>query len=175
MKAISNSGSFTDFLNSSYIYIDKTETIYKLLTMQKKVFISRPRRFGKSLTLDTIGTLFEKGVDPYFKNTWIYDKWSESSLPVLRIDFLKFSVTDINEFKSQFVLCVSNFARKHNVTGYLENNDVVRVTGYLVKKSELAKLDQNQQSLNNCSIFGVGARDTANALDRRVEAYESAD
>lgn len=123
MKAISNSGSFTDFLNSSYIYIDKTETIYKLLTMQKKVFISRPRRFGKSLTLDTIGTLFEKGVDPYFKNTWIYDKWSEPSLPVLRIDFLKFSVTDINEFKSQFVLCVSNFARKHNVTGYLENND----------------------------------------------------
>ena len=60
-------------------------------------------------------------------------------------------------------------------SGYLENNDVVRVTGYLVKKSELAKLDQNQQSLNNCSIFGVGARDTANALDRRVEAYESAD
>ena len=36
MKAISNSGSFTDFLNSSYIYIDKTETIYKLLTMQKR-------------------------------------------------------------------------------------------------------------------------------------------
>ena len=60
-------------------------------------------------------------------------------------------------------------------SGYLENNDVVRVTGYLVKKSELAKLDQNKQSLNNCSAFGVGARDTANALDRKVEAYESAD
>lgn len=60
-------------------------------------------------------------------------------------------------------------------SGYLENNDVVRVTGYLVKKSELAKLDAKQQSLNNCSLFGVGARDTANALDRRVEAYEGAD
>ena len=60
-------------------------------------------------------------------------------------------------------------------SGYLENNDVVRVTGYLVKKSELAKLDANKQSLNNCSVFGVGARDTSNALDRRVEAYESAD
>jgi len=57
-------------------------------------------------------------------------------------------------------------------SGYLENNDVVRVTGYLVKKSELAKLDANGQSLNNASIFGKGARDFSNALDRRVEKYE---
>lgn len=57
-------------------------------------------------------------------------------------------------------------------SGYLENNDVVRVTGYLVKKSELAKLDAMKQSLNNCSAFGQGARDTANALDRKVEKYE---
>ena len=33
----------------------------------ERVFISRPRRFGKSLTLDTIATLFETGVEPYFK------------------------------------------------------------------------------------------------------------
>lgn len=56
-------------------------------------------------------------------------------------------------------------------SGYLENNDVVRVTGYLVKKSELAKLDQHKQSLNNVSIFGQGARDKGNALDRRVEKH----
>ncbi len=123
MKTISNSGSFKNFYENDRIYIDKTETIYNLLKTQDKVFISRPRRFGKSLTLDTIGTLFEKGVEPYFKDTWIYNKWTESTLPVLRFDYLKFSVTDINEFKSQFVLCVSNFAKKHGVTGYLENND----------------------------------------------------
>ncbi|MCI5774236.1 MAG: YjjI family glycine radical enzyme, partial [Erysipelotrichaceae bacterium] len=53
-------------------------------------------------------------------------------------------------------------------SGYLENNDVVRVTGYLVKKSELAKLDAKQQSLNNVSVFGQGARDCGAALDRRI-------
>ena len=53
-------------------------------------------------------------------------------------------------------------------SGYLENNDVVRVTGYLVKKSELAKLDAGKQSLNNVSVFGQGARDCSNALDRRI-------
>ena len=53
-------------------------------------------------------------------------------------------------------------------SGYLENNDVVRVTGYLVKKSELAKLDAGKQSLNNVSIFGKGARDFGAALDRTI-------
>lgn len=53
-------------------------------------------------------------------------------------------------------------------SGYLENNDVVRVTGYLVKKSELEKYDNNEQSLNSCTAFGQGARDYSKALDRRV-------
>ncbi len=60
-------------------------------------------------------------------------------------------------------------------SGYLANNDVVRVTGYLVKKSELAKLDAGKASLNQCTVFGQGARNTSNALDRRIEAYEGAD
>lgn len=53
-------------------------------------------------------------------------------------------------------------------TGYNADNDVVRVTGYLVKKSEIEKLDHQQASLNNVTVFGQGARNTANALDRRI-------
>lgn len=53
-------------------------------------------------------------------------------------------------------------------TGYNADNDVVRVTGYLVKKSEIEKLDHNEASLNNVTVFGQGARNTANALDRRI-------
>lgn len=53
-------------------------------------------------------------------------------------------------------------------TGYNADNDVVRVTGYLVKKSEIEKLDHQEASLNNVTVFGQGARNTANALDRRV-------
>lgn len=123
MKTISNSWSFSDFLDDNYIYIDKTETIYNLLKNEKKVFISRPRRFGKSLTLDTIGTLFEYGVNPYFKDTWIYDKWTEPTYPVLRIDFLKCSVTDVDDFKKQFVLILNRFASKHKISEYEQNSD----------------------------------------------------
>lgn len=53
-------------------------------------------------------------------------------------------------------------------SGYLENNDVVRVTGYLVKKSEIEKLNAKKQSLNNVTIFGKGADDYSHALQRRV-------
>ena len=123
MKTISNSWSFSDFLDDNYIYIDKTETIYNLLKNEKKVFISRPRRFGKSLTLDTIGTLFENGVNPYFKDTWIYDKWTESTYPVLRLDFLKCSVTDVDDFKNQFTLILNRFASKHKISEYVQNSD----------------------------------------------------
>lgn len=123
MKTISNSWSFTDFLDDNYIYIDKTENIYNLLKNEKKVFISRPRRFGKSLTLDTIGTLFENGVNPYFKDTWIYDKWTEPTYPVLRLDFLKCSVTDVDDFKNQFALILNRFALKHKISEYVQNSD----------------------------------------------------
>ena len=71
MKLIAQSENIEKFSENNYIYIDKTEYIYNLTKNYERVFFSRPRRFGKSLTLNTIGTLFEKGVDPYFKGTWI--------------------------------------------------------------------------------------------------------
>ena len=62
MRKLGNSESFEKFYLNNQIYVDKTEYIYNLLETEERVFISRPRRFGKSLTLDTIGTLFGKGV-----------------------------------------------------------------------------------------------------------------
>lgn len=123
MKSISNTGSFTDFYNNDRIYIDKTQTIYNLLTTQDKVFISRPRRFGKSLTINTIGTLFEKGKDPYFKDTWIYDKWTEPTYPVLKLDFLGYAVTEIDEFKRVLVKDITDFAAKYSISGYIQDKE----------------------------------------------------
>ncbi len=57
-------------------------------------------------------------------------------------------------------------------SGYLADNDVVRVTGYLVKKSEIAKLDKKKQSLNNVTVSGQGARDYGKALDRRITTID---
>ena len=119
MKDISSTGSFIDFTLENFIYVDKTEYIPKLVKL-KRVFISRPRRFGKSLTLDTIATLFETGVEPYFKGTWIYDKWPEPTYPVLRLNFLDLDKYSLEHFKQKLNAIISSFARDINVKNYEE-------------------------------------------------------
>lgn len=60
MKEIGQSASFKNFSERNRIYVDKTEQIYSLLKFDR-VFFSRPRRFGKSLVLDTIAPYLKKG------------------------------------------------------------------------------------------------------------------
>ncbi len=119
MKDISSTGSFIDFTLENYIYVDKTEYIPKLVKL-KRVFISRPRRFGKSLTLDTIATLFESGVEPYFKGTWIYDKWTEPTYPVLRLNFLDLDKYSLDLFKQKLNSIITAFAQDIKLKDYKE-------------------------------------------------------
>ncbi len=79
--------TFSEIREDNYAYVDKTEHIYKLISSGKYYFLSRPRRFGKSLLIDTISELF-KGSKEYFKGLFIYDKWDwESKYPVIKISF----------------------------------------------------------------------------------------
>ena len=86
----------------------------------KEFFISRQRRFGKSLTLDTIATLFETGVEPYFKGTWIYDKWTGPTYPVLRLNFLDLDEYSLDLFKQKLNSIITAFAQDINLKGYKE-------------------------------------------------------
>ena len=119
MKDISSTASFIKFYLNNYIYVDKTKYIKDLIKLER-VFISRPRRFGKSLTLDTIATLFETGVEPYFKGTWIYDKWTEPTYPVFRLSFLNLDNSSMDLFKKQLNSKITEFANKISVKGYVE-------------------------------------------------------
>ena len=68
-------------------YVDKTTYIRRLLDEGTHYFLSRPRRFGKSLFLDTLKELFE-GNEPLFAGLYIHDRWDWSVRhPVLRLSF----------------------------------------------------------------------------------------
>ena len=134
MKDISSTGSFIKFYLNNYIYVDKTRYIRDLIKLER-VFISRPRRFGKSLTLDTIATLFETGVEPHFKGTWIYDKWTEPTYPVFRLNLIEYPKDDLTEFKRRLIKDISTFAHLNKVENYVEDESP---TGSL--KSLLASL-----------------------------------
>ena len=136
MKDISSTGSFVDFTLENFIYVDKTVYIPQLVKL-KRVFISRPRRFGKSLTLDTIATLFETGVEPYFKGTWIYDKWTEPTYPVLRLNFLNFDKNSIEKFNNKLNSKITEFAELNHVTTFKEKEEAEDSIDHLLEQLRL--------------------------------------
>jgi hypothetical protein len=77
--------SLAEIILGGYYYVDKTPYVAQLIDQGKYYFLSRPRRFGKSLLLDTIKELFE-GNKPLFSGLYIEDKWNwEKPYPVIRI------------------------------------------------------------------------------------------
>ena len=79
--------TFREIRESNCYYVDKTAYVGRLLDEGKHYFLSRPRRFGKSLFLDTCKELFE-GNEPLFEGLAIHDRWDWSVRhPVLRLSF----------------------------------------------------------------------------------------
>jgi hypothetical protein len=79
--------SFEKIRTGKQLYVDKTRQLYDLLHFGDYYFFSRPRRFGKSLTVATLKALFE-GRKELFEGLWIYDKvdW-EWEYPVISLSF----------------------------------------------------------------------------------------
>jgi hypothetical protein len=94
---------FKELIQGDYIYVDKTEYIYKLIKQGKYYFLSRPRRFGKSLLISTLEYLF-KGEKELFRGLYTQDKldWNET-YPVLRIDFAK-DIVKKEDYKKRVIL-----------------------------------------------------------------------
>ena len=83
--------SFRGLIEGDYLYVDKTQYVYELLNNEKYYFLSRPRRFGKSLLLDTICEVF-RGDKELFKGLWIYDSdYVFEKYPVIRLDMSNIS------------------------------------------------------------------------------------
>ena len=79
--------NFEDLRLNNYIYIDKTKYIYKLANEGKYYFLSRPRRFGKSLLISTIEAYFQ-GKRELFDGLAIQQEEKEwNSYPILYSQF----------------------------------------------------------------------------------------
>ncbi len=106
--------ALSEFKANNYIYVDKTENIYKLIDDGKYYFFSRPRRFGKSLLVDTIKELFSANKS-LFEECWVYDKWDwEKKYPVIKISFAKMSYRK-DGLEEALELCLLEQAKIHNI------------------------------------------------------------
>ena len=102
--------TFSDIIQNDYLYVDKTEKIFDLVKNPKGVyFLSRPRRFGKSLLISTLNEIFE-GNKELFKDLWIYKAdYAWEKRPIVRIDFSKSKAQNSDELINYTMKRLMNF------------------------------------------------------------------
>ena len=108
--------TFSDMITQDYLYVDKTKEIYNLFTQGGKYyFLSRPRRFGKSLLISSLAEIFS-GNKELFKGLWIYDKIEWLQYPVIQIDFSKIEFETPAKLKESIKKFLNEKARSFGIT-----------------------------------------------------------
>ncbi|MGB0932259.1 MAG: AAA family ATPase, partial [Chitinophagales bacterium] len=111
-----NVQTFRKIIAGNYLYIDKTDEIAKLLqSPDGYYFLSRPRRFGKSLLISILEELF-KGNQELFKGLYIYDKIEWKTHPVARIDFSKLTYKDGEELEKALLAHFDAIAKEYELS-----------------------------------------------------------
>jgi hypothetical protein len=112
---------FRGIIEDGYKYIDKTEYIHRIVTGGKYFFLSRPRRFGKSITISTLHELYNGSKD-LFRGLWIEDKWDWSRKnPVIRISFTSIGYQSLG-LEAALKQELNNLAKTFNLTLEDEGN-----------------------------------------------------
>lgn len=113
--------SFEEIRNSDYVYVDKTTLIYQMVSKGKYYFLSRPRRFGKSLLVSTMEAYFG-GRKELFKGLAMESlekNWTE--YPVLHLDLTGSSYTDISHLKVSLDQYLRKWESLYDVTPMSED------------------------------------------------------
>lgn len=122
--------SFRTMIEKNYRYIDKTESIYKLISSPIDcAFLSRPRRFGKTLFVDTLAEIFQ-GNKELFEGLAIYNTdYDWFKYPVISLSLSNCSVRTQEELDRKLRIAVCDAAKKHGVN--IEGNGYVTSDEYL--------------------------------------------
>ena len=127
MKDITSSVyNFEDLIQGNFLYVDKTEYIWQLIRPAKEMyFLSRPRRFGKSLTISTLKAVFE-GKKELFKGLALYDKlhdWKKS--PVIHLDMNGRDFSTLEKMEERFQQMLLEQASLNNVELQFSSSDTM--------------------------------------------------
>ncbi|GAA5818785.1 MAG: Pseudogene of AAA family ATPase [Methanobrevibacter sp. CfCl-M3] len=130
-------------IKQSKIYVDKTRFIKKMMDQGRKYyFLSRPRRFGKTLLVSTLENFFN-GEKELFKDTYIYDNWEEwIEYPVIRIYMNSLSNNGSSELKNDILGLIEEIADENNIK-LIENTSYISKFTKLIK--ELSKLSETNE------------------------------
>ena len=151
--------NFIQLLHDDCIYVDKTKEILFIVKNNRYALFSRPRRFGKSLTLDAIETLFIYGTEPYFKGTYIAGhnedgtpRWTEPKYPVLHLDFSRLDVSSLDVFRKDFLVLINEQCQKLGIEKLdcvgLKIGDIISAFTIQLKQTYVLLIDEYDAPLN---------------------------
>ena len=110
---------FEELRLSNQIYVDHTDLIYEFAYLEGPNFLSRPRRFGKSLLISTLESLFSHGTK-FFKGLKIENLWEErekgKTYKVIHLDFSSFAFTNPIDFDAKIYDILDKFANNLKIT-----------------------------------------------------------
>jgi len=122
---------FRDIREQNFLYVDKTEAIFRLTESGKFFFLSRPRRFGKSLTLSTLKALFQ-GQKELFDGLWIQDHWDwTQEHPVVHISFSSIGYKELG-LEEAIEIQLKEIAKDAKIT--LRKKGISQIFEELIKK-----------------------------------------
>ena len=128
---------FKEMITENYLYIDKTQFIYPLVKEKGFYFLSRPRRFGKSLLVSTLRELLA-GNKKLFENLWIAKsdyQWHE--YPIVDLDFSRIAHNNTAELEKSLSWGLQQKAKEYNIDGINKAPNIPAQLQLLVE--ELAK------------------------------------
>ncbi len=110
--------SFEDIRRKNQIYVDHTDLIFEFAYLDGPNFLSRPRRFGKSLLVSTLESLFSHGTE-YFKGLKIEKLWDKAengkTYKVIHLDFSALSFENKNELNNQITYVLADCAKRDGI------------------------------------------------------------
>jgi len=106
--------TFPKIIKDDCVYVDKTYHIAQLIQSGDYFFLSRPRRFGKSLLVSTLAEIFS-GHQALFKGLYIYDQIDWQSYPVIVIDFNQISHTNDEVFMDSLLSFLDKVASQYKI------------------------------------------------------------
>lgn len=107
--------TFSTMINDNYLYVDKTQIIHQLISRRRLYFLSRPRRFGKSLLISTLKELFS-GNKELFKDTWIHtSSYAWTKYPVIHLDFSSLTITSAEKFEISLAFSIDLISQTYGI------------------------------------------------------------
>lgn len=114
---------FSTMITGDYVYIDKTKYLYDLINKARFYFLSRPRRFGKSLLISTLQEMLS-GNKTLFKDLWLgKSDYNWQKFPIVHLDLSIIGSNSPDDFRKSIIRRLNEIAQEHGIA--IEKTEII--------------------------------------------------